>query len=321
MQKRILALLFVFIFLFAQVSDVYAKGWSGGRSSRSSSFSSSKRSSGISSSKSYSGSSSSKKSSSGYSGSSSSKKNSSGSSGSSGSYSGSGSSSSTSSSSSSASSKLNSSKKTYMQDAYKKQASTKKYNATLNTEQQKVKNSTMNKNYTVSNRMSLEDALRTRPQRITVYNSRPIFVNVNTHYFGSSFSYGYASVGPWDLWFLLRASDMFWYNHWNDIYAYRSYFDAAQFAQMEARVRALEAQNIARNSDYMDPDVDPDLQFSSDYQQSHLDNIYYSNRYPSRSGNPFITFIIIIIIIIVLIIIIRKVSKPKRPKGNYSRIY
>ncbi len=207
-----------------------------------------------------------------------------------------------------------------MEDTYKKQASTKKYNASLSSDQKKIYDSSMNRKYSVSNRMDFEDALRTRPQRINYYSSRTVIVNYNTSYFRSPISYGYASVGPWDLWFLMRASEMFWYHHWADIYPYRNYFDASHFAQMEARVRALEAMNIPRDDDYLDPDVDPDLQFSDDYQQRNIDTIYYSNRYPSRVGNPIVTIIIILIIIMILITIIKKVSRPKKPRGQ-SRIY
>jgi hypothetical protein len=216
------------------------------------------------------------------------------------------------------------SKNKYMQDAYKKQASKNNYNAykaKLNSEQQKVYNSSINRNYNINNKMSFESAMRTRPQRINVYNSRPIYIHVDSHHFGSSFSYGYASVGPWDLWFLLRASELFWYHHWDDIYAYRNYFEAAQFANMEARIRALEAQNIVRDANYLEPGVDPDLQFSNDYQQNHTGSIYYTNRHPSRAGNVIVTLIILLIIVIILVIIIRKVSRPKRSYGSNSGIY
>jgi len=178
----------------------------------------------------------------------------------------------------------------------------------------------MKRNYSVSNKMNYDTAMSTRPSRIRVYDRRPIYVNVNTRYFGSPFSYGYASVGPWDLWFLLRASDLFWHHHWHDIYAYRNYFDTAQFAQMEARVRALEAQNIVRNESYLDPDVDPDLQFSNEYQQKHASNIYYTNKYPKRAGNPIITIIIIMVVLFLILFIIKKVSRPKR-SGSSSDIY
>jgi hypothetical protein len=123
------------------------------------------------------------------------------------------------------------------------------------------------------------------------------------------------------LWFLLRASELFWYHHWLDIYAYRNYFEASQFANMEARVRALEAQNVVRDANYLEPGVDPDLQFSSDYQQKHTNSIYYTNKYPSRAGNVIVTILVMLIIIAVLVIIIRKVSRPKRSYGSNSSIY
>jgi len=329
MQKRIFAVLLIFIFLFAQFGDVYARSRSGGiKSSRSSSSrstkyfgsSSSKKSS---TSKSYSGSSS--KSGTSKSGSGSSKTGSSGSGSSSSGKSYSGSSKSASSNSDSVSNSSSStSKNKYMEDAYKKQVSENNYNAykaKLNSEQQKVYNSSMNRNYNVNNRMSFESAIRTKSQRINAYAKRPIYVNVNTGYFSSPFSYGYASVGPWDLWFLLRASELFWYHHWNDIYAYRNYFDASQFANMEARVKALEAQNIVRDANYLEPGADLDLQFSSDYQQKHTGSIYYTNKHPSRAGNVNVTLVILLIIVVILVSIIKKVSRPKRSYGSNSSIY
>ncbi|MCX7921051.1 MAG: hypothetical protein N3B21_03370 [Clostridia bacterium] len=346
MKRKILVLILAVVFLFSQLGEVYAKGSRGSSgSSRSSSFS---RSSGG-----YSGSSSSKKSgglfgsssssssksssSGGYSGSSSSKKSSSSESSSRGvsesyssgkSYSGS----STSKSSSGffgSKSKTETQKKTYMQDTYKKEASKYNYSAykqKLNSEQKKVYESSFSNSYKMNNRMSFEDAIKTRPQRITVYSHRPVIVKVkHKKHFDldfDDFSYGYGFVGPWDLWFLMRASDLFWYHHWNDIYPYRDYFEDDQFRQMEARVRALEQQGIQRDPSYLDPDVDPDLQFSSEYQERNLDSIYYTNKYPPRSGNPLVTIFVISIIVVILIIIIRKLSRPKRPKeGSYSRIY
>lgn len=360
MRQKALAILLVFIFAVTSVCPVYAKGSSGGRSSGGSrSFSSSSKSGGYSGSSKSSGSSSrsvggSYSKSSGSSGSSSSgSSKSSGSSGSGysgsskstgssrsvpGSYSGgsssktggySGSSGSTggagtksSSGTGSVSSKTNTQKNTYMQDYYKQQTSSanfKTYNQTLNADQRKVYDSSMNTRYNVGNRMSFEDSLRTRPQRINVYTSRPIRINVIN--FGGPFSYGYAYVGPWDLWFLMRASDLFWYHHWADIYPYRSYFDAVQFAQMEARIRALEAQNIARDPNYMEPGVDPDLQFSNDYLQKNPGAVYYTSKYSQPVGNPVVTVIVIILIVVLLVFILRKVSKPRPRRPSDSRIY
>ncbi len=355
MKHKIFVITLAVIFLISQVSPAFAKGSSGGGRSGGGSFSRSSGYSGSSSSKSsagsYSGSSSSKSfggssGSSGYTGSSSSNSGSSssgssrsvpGSYSSSGSSSGSGSSYSGSSSSkagsSSASSVVNSktdtARNSYMQDYYKKQTSTSNYNTykqNLNDEQKRVYDSSMNKNYTVNNRINMEDALRTRPERISGYSTRPVIVNINNNYWGGfgsgPFSYGSAFVGPWDLWFLMRASDLFWYHHWLDIYPYRSYFDAVQFAQMEERVRRLEQQNNGvRDPNYLEKGVDYDLQFSNDYQQNHMNNLYYTNKYSNPVSNPFVTFVIIILIVILLIFLIRKVSRPKPKRAFDSRIY
>lgn len=345
MRQKIFIFLLAAIFLFSQVSFVEAKGGGGGRSGG---FSSSGRSSGSSFSKSsggFSGSSSSKssggfsgssssKSSGGFSGSSSSSKSAGSSSSSKGNvgsssngYSGSSSSRSVPNSYSSASgsnTKTSSAKTTYMQDTYKKQASSrnyKTYQQNLNADQQSAKNSSYNRNYNAGNRMGFEDAMRTRDYRINNFNSRPVFVNINTGYFPGPFSYGSAFVGCWDLWFLMRASEMFWYHHWSDIYPNRDYFQATQFAEMEARVKKLEQQNIARDSTYLDPGVDPDLQFSNDYTQSHPDKVYYTNKNTAPAVNPFIGFLAILLIAIGLILIIRFLSRPK-PKDSFkSRIY
>ena len=331
MRQKLFIFLLLAIFLFAQVSIVDAKGLSGGSRSSSSSHSFSSKSKG------YTGSSSSSKSpgsSKSLGGSSKSSAASSGSAkSSSGSaskgYSGSSGSSSSSRSvpgsySSSSNTKTNTQKNSYMQDTYKKQASTNNYKAyqqKLTADQKKVYDTSINKNYTVNNRMSFEDAMSSRPQRIIVFNSRPTRIHVNTIYFGGPLSYGSAFVGPWDLWFLLRASDLFWYNHWNDMYTYRNYFDAADFAARERAVSQMQAQNIARNDAYLDPDVDPDLQFSNDYEQGHLNNIYYTNRNASSGRGWVATLIVILIIIIVLVFILRAVSRRRKKPTFQSRIY
>jgi hypothetical protein len=197
----------------------------------------------------------------------------------------------------------------------------KKYSQNLNDSQKKAYNDSMNRNYSFNNRMNFEDSLRSRPQRISYYDSRPVRIHVNTFYFGGPLSYGSAFVGPWDMWFLMRASDLFWYHHWMEIMAYREYFEAAEFAQREQAINAMTAQNIARNPDYIDPDVDYDLQFSDDYQQKHLDTMYYSNKHTGSAGSVILTFIIIIAVIVIMIIIIKKVSRPKYKRPARSRLY
>lgn len=211
-----------------------------------------------------------------------------------------------------------------MQDEYKKQASTSNYSEykqKLNSEQQKAYESSFSKSYNVNNRMNFDDALRSRPQRINVFNSRPVYVGLNPVYFGSPISYGHAFAGPWDLWFLMRASDLFWYHHWHDISPYRNYFQEQQFRDMERRVQELEAKNNGvRDENYLEPGVDPDLQFSGEYQEKNLDRIYYTDKYSKPVSNPVQTILILIVIAAGLILIMKNVARPRRKKYD-SRLY
>lgn len=210
-----------------------------------------------------------------------------------------------------------------MNDTYKKQSSGRSYTTyqqKLNTEQQKAYNTSYSKNYNYQ-RTGFEDSMRTRPQRISMFDRRPIIVAANPMYFGGPLSYGSAFVGMWDMWFLMRASDMFWFHHWNDIYPYRDYFEASKFADMEKRVKALEQQGVVRDESYVDPEVDPDLQFSDEYTQKNIDKVYYTDKYSTPSTNPVAAVIILVGVGVVLVIILRKVSKPKPKKTFQSRIY
>jgi hypothetical protein len=309
MKKRVFAVVLILILLFSQSSLVLARGrsFSSGRSIGRSSFK-------------FKSPSVSTKKASGYSGSASKKSSSTSSSKSRsipGSYS-------TGKSTTSKTAKTSSAKSSYMKDTFKTTSSKSNYSAyksKLNAQQKKAYNSSMNNSYKMNNRMNFDDAVRTRPQRISSFNSRPIFINVNRGYFGSPFSYGYAFVGPWDMWFLMRASELFWYHHWAEISLYNNYFDAAQYAKMDARVKQLEAQGVAKDPNYLEPGVDPDLQLTTDYQEKHLDSMYYTNKTPNNSGSIVVTFIIIGAIVIILIVFIRKAAKPKQKKSTYSRIY
>ena len=163
--------------------------------------------------------------------------------------------------------------------------------------------------------------MNTRSSRISAFTTkRPIFININTGMFASPFSYGYAYVGPWDLWFLTRASELFWFHHWNEISPYRDYFNQQEFNNLERRVQQLEQQGVNRDPSYMETDVDPDLQLSQQYQEQNVDKVYYTEKYPTDS-NAAGAVIVIIVTAVVLIVVIRKVSKPKKNKSNYSRIY
>ena len=309
MKKRLLAIVLIFVFVITSSMGVDARrarsfggGKSFSKSFSSSAKSSAKKSSGLfSSSKAKSSTTRSKPGTKSYSG--------------------------TSSGSTSAkgfSSKSASKKYSYMQDTYKKQVSGKNYNTykqKLNSEQQKVYSDSMKRDYgTSSRRMRFEDAMNTRSSRINTFaNKRPIFINVNRGMFASPFSYGYAYVGPWDLWFLMRASDLFWFHHWSEISPYRSYFDNQEYNRLEKRVQELEQQGVKRDPTYLDPDVDPDLQLSQQYQEKNVDKVYYTDKHPARSAGTAV--VIIIITSVAVIVIIRKVSKPKRKKDHYSSIY
>lgn len=312
-----MAFLIIIALVFSQAGLAYARGFSGGgRSFGGSSFS---RSSGSFSS--Y------RSSSSGWSGSSSSSKSygswggsSSGSSSSRnvpGSYSTSGT-----SSFNSYGSKTGTAKNSYMQNTYNNQASAsnfKTYKQNLNAEQQKVYDSSMNRNYNVGSRLNYNDALNTRNQRISNYDTNPVRVHVNNYYFGGPLSYGSAFVGIWDMWFLMRASNLFWYHHWNDINPYSSYFNTTDFAARQAAVNAMQAQGIAKNTSYLDPNVNPDLQFSKSYVDSHANNIYNTS-YRRPSSHPFLTLIFILVFAAILIWFIKKLLK-KPVKTRYSSIY
>jgi hypothetical protein len=70
----------------------------------------------------------------------------------------------------------------------------------------------------------------------------------------------------------------------------------------------------------MDPDVDPDLQLSQQYQEQNVDKVYYTDKYPT-SSHAGTAIVVIVITSVALVIVIRKLSKPKRKKSHYSRIY
>ena len=323
MRQKIFALILAVIFVLSQASVVDAKGFSrsfGGSKSFSKSFGGStfkSKSSYSGSTKSskglFSGSSksaSSKSSSSGYSGSSSSRSVP-------GSYSA--------GSSTKTSSASNSKKSVYMQDAYKKQTSSSNYNSykqKLNPEQQKAYDSSMNSGFKVNNRMNFEDSVNTRSQRASNMNSRPVFINTRPGLFSGPMRWGMGYVGMWDMFFIMQASNLFWYHHWNEISPYRDNFEEKKFAEMEARVKELEKENNGvRDPNYMDPNVDPDLQLSSDYQGKNLDKIYYTDKYSKPETDPATTIIVIILIGGVLLMVISKAARPKPKKTYNSRIY
>lgn len=322
-KKRVFAIVLMLLFIFTSTAGVYAKSRSfGGSRSFSKSFSKSYK--GSSKSGGLFGSSkakSSTKSSTKNSGSSSAKSSSARSiPGTGKSYSGS-----SGSASKSFATKSASKKYSYMQDNYKKQVSGKNFNTykqKLNADQQKVYNASMKRDFgTGSRRMNFEDALKSRSSRINSFGRRPVFINVNTGMFGNPFSYGYAYVGPWDLWFLMRASEMFWFHHWLDIAPYKSYFNQQEYEKLEKRVDELEKQGIQRDPNYVEPDADTDLQFSQQYQEENVDKIYYTDKYATNSAGSGVAVVVFVMTAAGLVIVVRKLSKPKRRKSHYSRIY
>ena len=301
--KRLAISFTVFILLFSQICPVYAKGFSGGRTSG---FSGAMRSS--VSTKSVSSPFSSK-SSSGYSGSSKS--------------------SATARALPSLGGKTTSissktAKESYMQSSFSKQISTSNYSnykKSLTPEQTKDYTSSLNKSYSLPNRLNFDDALATRNSRLTTFGTRPVIINVGGGYLGGPLSYGSAFAGIWDMWFLTRASQLFWYNHWSEISPYRNNFDQAKFNEMEARVKELEQQKVAKDPNYLEPGVDPDLQFSSEYQQSHVSDIYYTDKSGSSAQSVFGTIFMLIIIVALLLYIFKKVSRKNGKKSFESKIY
>jgi hypothetical protein len=308
-RQKIFALILAVVFVLSQTSVVDAKGFSrgfGGSKSFSKSFGSTfKTKSGYSgSSKSLKGlfsgskkSTTSKNSGSGYSGSSSSRSVP-------GSYS---------TGSSTKASASNSKKSAYMQDAYKKQTSSANYSSykqKMNAEQQKAYDSSTS-GFNVNNRMNFENSANTRSQRINNMNSRPVYINARPGLFSGPMTWGMGYVGMWDMFFIMQASNLFWYHHWNEISPYRDNFDEKKFAEMEARVKELEKENNGvRDPNYMDPDVDPDLQLSKEYQEKNLDKVYYTDKYSEPKSNPASTVIVIILIGGVLLMVVSKAARP-----------
>lgn len=323
MKKRVIAVVLIFIFVFTSTIGIYAKGARsfGGSRSFSKSFSSKSFSTKSYSSKSGGLFGSSKSKTGSLFGSSKSKSSSSRSIPGGNSYSGN---TKSSTAAKGFSSKASSKKYSYMQDSYKKQVSGKNFNTykqKLNAQQQKVYNDTIKRDYGVgSRRMNFENAMNTRTSRVNTFSRRPVFMNVNTGIFSSPFSYGYAYVGAWDLWFLMRASEMFWFHHWYEISPYKSYFNQQEYEKLEKRVGELEKQGVQRDPNYMDPDVDPDLQLSQQYQEQNIDKVYYTEKYPAGTGATA-AVVLIVVVSVTLVIVIKKVSKPKRKKSHYSRIY
>jgi hypothetical protein len=122
---------------------------------------------------------------------------------------------------------VSSSRKSYMENYYKKQTSSSTYQAykqELNPRQKSIYESSMNRDVKLNQRMNMEQALRTRQSRLSDFEyRRPVVVNYNRGFFGNSIDLGSVMIGMWSMSFLMRASDMFWYHHWNDISPYHKW--------------------------------------------------------------------------------------------------
>jgi len=97
-------------------------------------------------------------------------------------------------------------------------------------------------------------------------------------------------MGIWDLAFLMTVNHLFWYHHWNSLSRYRNQFDQQKWAEIEARVAQLEAQGVKRNPNYLDPNTDPDLQFSRQFGAQHPD-VVYAGKKADRGTSIFWVFV------------------------------
>ncbi|MBF0496872.1 MAG: hypothetical protein HQK58_09925 [Deltaproteobacteria bacterium] len=98
--------------------------------------------------------------------------------------------------------------------------------------------------------------------------------------------WGFHSVGIWDMAFLMMASDLFWYHHWNSLSQQRNMFDQQQMADMERRVKALEAKGVPRDPNFVDPNVDPDIQYSKEYVEQNPDKVFAGQVRPVPAREP-----------------------------------
>lgn len=213
-------------------------------------------------------------------------------------------------------------KDSYMQEAYKKELSKSNYAAykqKLDENQQKAYDQTANRSYTMNNKMDWDDAMATRQQRMGRFDGYPVRTAINISMFPGSFGYGSSFIGPYDLWFLARASDLFWYHHWDLLSPYRSWFDPVGFAAREAMIHQMEMQHIQRNPDYMDSDWDYDLAFSPDYQRNHLGDLYNTRRAFHGFWTSIWIFIVMLGIVILIVFMIRKISESRHKNANSFR--
>jgi len=196
----------------------------------------------------------------------------------------------------------------YMQQYFEKQipqANYTVYKQELDNKQKEILQTSLNIDYKIYKKMNFEEALRTKARRIAEFDSKPVIVKPNYNIFTGPFSYGSAFAGPWDLWFLLRASDLFWYHHWDEISPFKMYFNEEDFLKRETVIKEMKARNIPVDSSYTELDVDPDLQFSNDYLRKNLFKVYITNKFYKPVNNPFTTLFTILVVTAFLILLIR----------------
>ncbi|MBU0515368.1 MAG: hypothetical protein KJ621_11405 [Proteobacteria bacterium] len=140
-------------------------------------------------------------------------------------------------------------------------------------------------------------AINSRPSRMGSRYSRGRTVYVTPRYSRRGFwgghgypRWGYHSLGIWDLAFLMTVNHLFWYHHWNSLSRYRNQFDQQKWAELEARVAQMEAKGVKRDPKYLDPNTDPDLQFSRQFGGQHPD-VVYAGKKKDRGASLFWVFV------------------------------
>ncbi len=162
--------------------------------------------------------------------------------------------------------------------------------------------------YTIALMASLETSVANKPARIAAYDTFPARIRLNYTIFSGPFSYGSAYAGPWDLWFLLRASDIFWHNHWDEILPYKEYFNQDDFMKRDAAIKEIRLKGATPDTFALEPNVDADLQFSEEYIQKNIDRIYFTLKFIEPAGSPFTTLFTIFLVILALVLAIRQIS-------------
>ena len=128
-----------------------------------------------------------------------------------------------------------------------------------------------------------------RPSRLkTRWRSTPSYrYRFRDRYYGGGYS-----VGVWDVLFLSHASSLFWYHHWHEPSIRRALYQdnllkGAELRRLEAEVHALEAQNIARDPDYLPDGVSPQDAYNDAYIRQIRDEEQGSSLWLILFGSVF----------------------------------